>query len=283
MTNPEEGRGADLDLPAWTEPFRSEHRADLARSRPIDPALLDRSWLASRGAGVTVAIVDSGVEGDHPAIGGQLVRSVRVELDGEEAAVIDDLPVDVVGHGTACAGIIHALAPDADLVSVRVLGQHNTAKGIAFAHALDWVIGQGIEVVNLSLSSRSEDLFGTFHHLADQAYFANTVLVCAASNSPGQASYPSLFASVISVAAHDVADTGAWFYNPRPPVEFGAWGVDVPVAWRGGSSIIATGNSFATPHVAGLVARIRATFPTASPFEVKAILAAAARDPIAAR
>ena len=78
------------------------------------------------------------------------------------------------------------------------------------------------------------------------------------------------------MAAHDVADPTVWFYNPSPPVEFGAYGVDVDVAWRGGGRIRATGNSFAAPHLAGYAARIRARHPKATPFEVKAILAATA-------
>ena len=105
-----------------------------------------------------------------------------------------------------------------------------------------------------------------------------TLLVCAANNVPGP-SYPSLFASVVSVAAHDVADPGTWFYNPSPPVEFGAYGVDVDVAWRGGGRIRATGNSFAAPHLAGQAARLRSRYPTASPFEIKALLAATATVP----
>ncbi len=268
----------DASRPAWSEPFRAERLAELARSRPFEPAGA-QAWLDSRGAGATVAIVDSGVEGSHPAVGGRLVRSVRVDIVGGGALVVEDDPIDVVGHGTACAGIIHGIVPDAEIVSVRVLGKDNRAKGIAFANGLDWVTQQGITVANLSLSSRSDDLYGAFHDLADLAYFANTILVCAASNYPGQASYPSTFASVISVAAHDRPEPTAWFYNPRPPVEFGAWGVDVPVAWRGGARIVATGNSFAAPHIAGLVARIRATFPTATPFEVKSLLAAGATMP----
>ena len=169
--------------------------------------------------------------------------------------------LDVVGHGTACAGIIHGIAPGADIVSVRVLGPDNRGKGIVFAAGLDWAIEQGASVVNLSLSSKSDALFGLFHDLADRAYFANVLLVCAANNVPGN-SYPSLFASVVSVAAHDVADAGAWFYNPDPPVEFGAYGVDVEVAWRDGGRMIATGNSFAAPHVAGYATLIRAAHPT---------------------
>jgi subtilisin len=281
VTAPDSHPPHELGGPAWSEPFDAERRGALQRALPFRP-VSDEAWLASRGAGVTVAVIDSGIEGNHPAVGGRLVRSVRVEIEGDEADVVEDNPVDVVGHGTACAGIIHALAPEADLVSVRVLGRNNRGKGIAFAYGLDWVIQQGIQVANLSLSSRSEDLYASFHDLVDQAYFGSTSLVCAASNTPGQVSYPSLFSSVISVAAHDIPDPEAIFYNPHPPVEFGAWGVDVSVAWRGGSTITGTGNSFATPHVAGLVARIRSTFPSATPFEVKALLAAAAREPVAA-
>lgn len=262
-------------VPAWSEPFLHERLPELAHERVFPAAAPE--WLGSKGEGVTVAIVDSGVEGDHPAVGGRLIASVRVEMDDEdEPVVIDDDPIDVVGHGTACAGIIHALAPAAELVSVRVLGRKNTAKGIAFARGLHWVVEQGIGIANLSLSSGSEELFAEFHELADQAYFENTVLVCAASNTPGRSSYPSLFSSVISVAAHDSPDPLVWYYNPRPPVEFGARGVDVPVAWRDGGSIVGTGNSFATPHIAGLIARIRGTYAAATPFEVKTLLAAAA-------
>jgi subtilisin len=264
-------------LPAWTEPFRVDRRPELERTGPFDPGSTSVDWRTGRGAGITVAIIDSGVDGDHPAVGGKLVRSMRVDIDGDDVAVVDEPDGrDVVGHGTACAGIIHSLAPEADLVSIRVLGPQNTGKGIAFAHAIDWAVEQGIEVANLSLSSRSEQLFAMFHDVVDQAYFANCLLVCSASNTPGQESYPSLFASVVSVAAHDIPDPMTFFYNPKPPVEFGAWGVDVPVAWNGGGKTVATGNSFATPHITGLLARLRSAYPDATPFEAKSLLAQAA-------
>ncbi|HEU5205495.1 MAG TPA: S8 family serine peptidase [Candidatus Limnocylindrales bacterium] len=263
-------------LPAWSEPFAGDARGGLERGLPLGTMDRQAAFGDSDGSGVRVAIIDSGVERDHPAIGDRLVSSMLVEVDDEDATVTDDATAaDVVGHGTACAGIVHAIAPGAELVSVRVLGPNNRAKGIAFAAAIDWVVEQGIGVANLSLSSRSEALAALFHELADRAYFANTLLVCAANNVPGP-SFPSLFASVISVAAHDVADPAVWFYNPSPPVEFGAYGVDVDVAWRGGGRIRATGNSFAAPHLAGYAARIRSRHPDATPFEVKAILAATA-------
>lgn len=264
------------DLPAWSEPFSTERRDGLARRGPW--GAVDRAWAFGDGSGrgLRVAIVDSGVEGSHPAVGGRLVSSVAVERDGEDWDVVDVDAIDVVGHGTACAGIIHALVPEADLVSVRVLGPDNRGSGAAFATGLQWAIeASGASVVNLSLSSRSDTFFGPLHQLADEAYFRNVLLVCAANNV-SVASYPSLFAAVVSVAAHDAPSADAWFYNPEPPVEFGAYGLNVDVAWRGGTRMTVTGNSFAAPHIAGYAARIRGAHPGLTPFETKAILAATA-------
>jgi len=269
---------AGLDLPAWSEPFTGDRRAALAHLVPFPG--VDREWAfgGADGSGVTVAIVDSGVERDHPAVGGSLVAGVRVDLvDGEPVVVDDPEGTDVFGHGTACAGIVHALAPAAELLSVRVLGADLRGKGVAFAAGLEWAIDHGATVANLSLSSKSERLFGLFHEIADRAYFANALLVCAANNVPGP-SYPSLFSSVVSVAAHDVADPWVWFYNPSPPVEFGAHGVDVRVAWNDGGSTVATGNSFAAPHLAAIAALIRSKHPELTPFELKSLLAATAND-----
>ncbi len=268
----------DLDLPAWTEPF-----VDQARERLVRPAALrqiDREWAwgGSTGSGVTVAVLDSGVEGTHPLVAGRLVESVTVEVDGDDVRVVPDDPLDLFGHGTACAGIIAGLAPDVEIVSVRVLGSDLRGKGAAFLAGLEWAIERGTQVMNLSLSSKSERLFPHFHALVDQAYFRHVCLVSAVNNLPGL-SYPSTFASVLSVAAHSVADPEVFFYNPTPPVEWGAWGVDVPIAWKDGGRSIATGNSFAAPHVAGLVARILGKHPGLSAFEVKAVLAATANDP----
>ncbi|MFO1540126.1 MAG: S8 family serine peptidase [Chloroflexota bacterium] len=267
----------DALLPAWSEPFIGD-RADLVR--PVRLAEVTRDWAfaGARGAGVRVAVIDSGMETDHPALAGRVVESVSVDLSGEEPEVVPDNAGDLYGHGTACGGIILGLAPEVELVSVRVLGADLKGKGVAFLAAIEWVLAQGIRVASLSLSSRSEALFPAFHEVVDRAAFGGLSLVCAANNVPG-ASYPSLFSSVISVASHDIADPELWFHNPEPPVEFGAWGVDVPVAWKDGGSIVATGNSFATPHMAGHVARLVGRHPGLTPFEVKAILAATAADP----
>ena len=114
-------------------------------------------------------------------------------------------------------------------------------------------------------------MYAALHEVTDDAFFAGSVLVCAANNVPGP-TYPSQFASVISVAAQATEDPMSLAYNAHPPVEFAARGIDVEVAWQGGSTIVATGNSFATPHVAGMAALIRSRHPHLTPFQVKAVL-----------
>jgi subtilisin len=265
-----------LDLPAWSEPFADV--AGLARTMRLRGITRDWAWGHSTGAGVRVGILDSGLERDHPRLRGRVVESVAVELVDGEPQIMPDDGSDHFGHGTACGGIILEMAPEVELVSIRVLGADLRGKGTAFAAGLEWAIDQRINVLNLSLSSKSEALYPVFHDLVDKAYFRGIALVSAANNVPA-ASYPSLFSSVFSVAAHGEPDPWRLYYNPSPPVEFGAWGVDVPIAWKDGGSTVATGNSFAAPHVAGMVALILAKHPDIKPFELKAVLAAVADNP----
>ena len=105
------------------------------------------------------------------------------------------------------------------------------AAAMQFAGGLDWAVENGMQVINLSLSTSRREYYGMFHHLVDDAYFKNAVLVSAISNFPS-ASYPSQYSSVISVAAHEGQDPFTFYYNPHPPVEFGAPGIDVRVAWK---------------------------------------------------
>lgn len=269
---------ADVDLPAWSEPFAEGARDRLIRAAGLRQLDRDWAWGGATGAGVKVAIIDSGVERDHPVVRGRLVRSVTVEIVDDEATVVPDEPVDMYGHGTACAGIVVGLAPEVEIYSVRVLGSDLRGKGAAFLAGLEWAVENGANVMNLSLSSKSERLFPFFHEVVDQAYFRHVCLISAVNNVPGL-SFPSTFSSVFSVAAHAIAEPETYFYNPAPPVEWGAWGVDVPVGWKDGGNIVATGNSFAAPHMCGLVARILSKHPGLTPFEVKSILAAVADDP----
>jgi subtilisin family serine protease len=265
------------DLPAWSEPFVDVD--GLGRRIRLRGMSREWAWGGSTGAGIRVGIVDSGLEVAHPRLAGRVVESVVVEMNEEgDPTVVADDGVDLYGHATACGGIILGLAPEVELVSIRVLGADLRGKGTAFAAGLEWALEQGISVLNLSLSSKSEALYPVFHDLVDRAYFQGVVIVSAANNVPAP-SYPSLFSSVFSVAAHGEPDPWRLYYNPSPPVEFGAWGVDVPIAWKDGGSTVATGNSFAAPHVAGMAALILAKHPGLTPFEVKSVLAAVADNP----
>ena len=267
----------DPALPAWAEPF-AHPRRHLRRSLRVRGVSREWAWGGAPGAGVRVGIIDSGLENSHPRLNGRVVENVAVEMTDDGPRVVPDEPIDLFGHGTACGAIILSLAPEAELVSIRVLGADLRGKGTAFASGLEWAIDRGLPVCNLSLSSKSESLFPLFHDLVDRAYFQSMALVSAANNVQA-ASYPSLFSSVISVAAHGEPDPRRIYYNPLPPVEFGAWGVDVPIAWKDGGSTVATGNSFAAPHIAGLVALLLSKHPGLTPFEVKAILASIADNP----
>ena len=130
---------------------------------------------------------------------------------------------------------------------------------------------------NLSLGSTRRDYFAVLHELADLAYFRNVVLVTAANNMPVP-SFPSVYSSVISVASHEETDPHLIYYNPEPPVEFGAPGINVRVPWRDGGWLTMTGNSFAAPHITGLVAQILGKHPNLTPFQIKTVLRSLSRN-----
>ena len=186
-------------------------------------------------------------------------------------AVTEDDEGDLCGHGTACGGIVRALAPDCTLASVRVLGAGFTGSGPALLGGLRWAVEEGFDVINMSLSTTKRQFAGILHELADRAYFRRTVLVASAHNMPVE-SYPWRFSSVFSVGSHEEADPLAYYYNPNPPVEFFARGVDVEVAWLGGGTIRCTGNSFATPHMSAICALVLGKHPELTPFQLKSVL-----------
>ena len=260
---------------AWSEAFEPE------RLRPFPALPLPepvRDWAVGGrdGAGVRVAVVDSGIDGAHPAVGG-VAGAVAFEPDDDSPGGVraeEREHDDVAGHGTAVAGIIRELAPACELWSLRVLGENLRGRAAVFATAVEWAIERRFDVVNLSLSTSNEAWFGRFHALSDAAFFAGTVLVCAVNNVPAP-TYPSQFASVISVASSG-GPGSPLTYNVEPPAEFGAPGLDVPVAWPGGATATVTGNSFAAPHVAGLAALIRSKHVGLPCHAVKATLAALA-------
>lgn len=238
------------------------------------------AWGGATGRGVRVAVVDSGVEADHLALEGcvDVDAGLAVTVDGDGNAVDHPGPHDdSFGHATAVAGIIHSIAPEAQITSVKVLGAGLGGKAAGFLRGLGWAVEQGFDVINLSLGTTRRDWALPFYEVCDQAYFRGCLVVTAANNV-ARASFPSLYGSVTSVACNLAKDPFRFHYNPDPPTEFLAPGIDVDVAWRDGGYVTGTGNSYAAPHIAGIAALIRSKHPELRPFQVKTVLWATAAN-----
>jgi len=264
-------------VPAWADAFLPESiTPGPAAIVPIDRAV---AYGDGSGRGVRVAVIDSGVDADHPAVG-TVAGGAVLEFDRDardSVRIVEGPHRDLYGHGTACAAIIRELAPSAELYSVRVLGARLTGRAHVFARGLEWCIDNDMHVVNLSLSTTNDDWYAGFHELCDLAAYAGIVLVAALSNER-KSSYPSEFSSVLSVAAMPGSDRELFACNARPPAEWGAPGIDVEVAWSGGTTIRSVGNSFAAPVIAGHAARIVGAHPGITPWQVRTVLAALAMN-----
>jgi len=257
-------------LPAWSLPKDAVDRIALPAHWP-ERVTREWAWGGSTGKGARVCILDSGVEAGHPLVG-DLESAVTISLgENEEVIAAEDAEGDVSGHGTACAGIVRALAPECSLSSVRVLGASFTGTGAVLLAGLRYAVEHGFDVINMSLSTTKKPFAAILHELADSAYFRRTLLVASAHNMPVE-SYPWKFSSVISVGSHEEPDPLTFFYNPNPPVEFFGRGVNVEVPWTGGRSLTVSGNSFATPHLTGICALILAKHPELTPFQLKSVL-----------
>jgi subtilisin len=260
----------DEELPAWSLPADAVDRISLSQDWP---ERVTREWAlgGATGKGVRTCILDSGVELDHPDVG-HVDEAIVISVGDDDQIVAEpDTEGDLCGHGTACAGIVRSLAPECSIHSVRVLGAGYTGSGPVLLAGLKWAVDQGYDVINMSLSTTKRQFASVLHELADSAYFRRTVLVASAHNMPVE-SYPWRFSSVISVGSHDQDDSLVFYYNPNPPVEFFARGVDLEVAWLGGGRLRCTGNSFATPHMAGICTLIRSKHPDLTPFQLKSVL-----------
>jgi subtilisin family serine protease len=235
-----------------------------ADAEPIRPGW---AWGGSTGHNVRVCIVDSGVDQEHPLVG-PVVNSWSV-VRGDAGYEIEPSDAgDECGHGTACAGIVRRTAADCELYSLRVLGGQARGSGDMLLAGLRWAVQQGFDVINLSLSTTRAQFCEELRAIADAAYFNRTIIVASAHNTPVE-SFPWRFASVISVGSHALPDPELFFYNPVPPVEFFAPGQDIEIAWPGGRTRRSSGNSFATPFIAGLCARILGRHPRMTAFQLK--------------
>jgi type VII secretion-associated serine protease mycosin len=251
-----------------------------------------RVWPMSTGAGITVAVVDSGVDANTPQLADAKV------LPGVDVTVEDRPPADndCYGHGTFVAGIIAAqaqpgtgfvgVAPDVTILPIRcgtsvgdegpgVLTPERMADGIRAA------VDGGATVINVSASTtvQNPELEAAVRYAADR----DVVLVASAANRAedgNQVTYPASYPSVIAVGAVDQTGKRAEFSEIGPYVSLVAPGVDVvslgpsgPGQWQG------SGTSYAAPFVAGAAALVREYHPELTAAQVKNRLEATANRP----
>ncbi len=234
-------------------------------------------WQGRTGRGVRVAVVDSGIDTEHPALKGKVKESVQAVPEGGQITFKPSTSGDQAGHGTACAGIITSIAPDVELYSVKVLGPDASGSGEMFLMGVDHAIKQKMQVVNLSLGTTKRDFWGPLHELLDRAYRDRVILVAAANNLP-QASSPSIFSSsLVSVIKRAGGDPFNFGYQYGDVIELVAPGVQIETTWPGGGYRQLTGNSFACPYITGIIALILEARPDLTPFQIKTILYAIAQ------
>ena len=251
-----------LDIPEATETSTDLWAA-------IRPETL---WKGRTGRGVRVAVVDSGIDTEHPDLKGKVKESVEAVTENGKIEFRPSTSGDQAGHGTACAGIIASIAPDVDLYSVKVLGPKASGSGDMFLVGLDYAIKQKFRVINLSLGTTKRDFFAPLHDLLDRAYQAGCIVVSAANNLP-YPSYPSIFSSsVVSVVKRAGGDPFNFGYRYGQVIELVAPGVEVTTTWPGGGYRQLTGNSFACPYVVGIIALLVEAYPKLTPFQVKSVL-----------
>lgn len=239
---------------------------------------LDDDWRQATGKGVSIAVIDSGIDISHPDLAGKVVDSVEARVDRKKVVFVPSESGDSAGHGTACAGIITRIAPDAELHSIKVLGAGGIGDGMAFLAGLEWAIKQRYRVINLSLGTTKPQFFAPLHDLLDRAYQAGCIVVAAANNLP-QPSFPSVFSSsLISVIKSEETDPLNFGFRYGEVIELTAPGVNVRTAWPGGGYRNLTGNSFACPHIVGVIALLLEKHPDFTPFHVKSALYSIAQE-----
>jgi type VII secretion-associated serine protease mycosin len=275
--------------PVVTQPL-AEPPWPLARLRP------DLAWPLSRGAGVTVAVIDSGVSADHASLRGKVLPGVDFVPGGGGSGQCDQS-----GHGTLIAGIIagrdvvsagfvfHGMAPDATIVPIRVLQDEKRSFDNdlpdRIGNAVRWAVDSGhAGVINLSLTT------GSTPGLAAAIAYAQAkgaVVVAAAGNQSDasqsdQPVYPAAYDGVIAVASVDDQDEHVQTSSSGSYVDVSAPGVRIAGPAPAGGGYVFTeegGTSFAAAYVTGLAALIRAHEPRLTPAQVAARITQTADHP----
>jgi len=226
------------------------------------------------GRGVKVAVLDSGIEITHPQFKGlTLSDDLAIVDDGIQLKLEPGHGRDLFGHGTAIAGIIHELAPDAEIGSFRVLGEQLRSRSAIIREGVRQALDRGYHVLNCSFGCGREDQVLQYKDWIDEAYLKGCHIVAACNNHDfTKREWPGHFPSVITANFMFTETPETLYYRSGHLVEFVARGQDIEVAWMGGAKKKVTGSSFSAPHVTGLLARLISGNPSVSPVQAKALL-----------
>jgi len=232
-------------------------------------------------AGVNIAIVDTGVSGDHPDLSSKISKAADCTLSFcESVSSFDDN-----GHGTHVAGIaasgtnnnigIAGTGYNTSLISVKVLDSSGSGYYSWVANGIIWAADHGARVINLSLGGSSSSF--TLSNAVDYAWGKGVVIVAASGNSnSSRRLYPAYYSQVISVAATDQNDQKAWFSSYGSWVKIAAPGVDIFSTYNNGDYATLSGTSMATPFVSGVAGLVFGQHPDWTNTQVRNKLEASA-------
>jgi subtilisin len=233
---------------------------------------------SGRGRDIKIAVLDSGIDLTHPSLAGlTLEDDLAVVENNLSLSVVPGNGHDVFGHGTAIAGIIHKLAPEARIGSFRVLGEQLRSRSLIIREGARLALERGYHILNCSFGCTREDHVLLYKDWIDGAYVRGSHIVAACNNHDfTRREWPGHFPTVITVTFARCERPDALFCRKGHLVEFAACGEDIEVAWLDGGRKKVTGSSFAAPHASGLLARLLSHYPTLSPLHAKALLQTAA-------
>ncbi|WP_305784113.1 S8 family serine peptidase [Symbioplanes lichenis] len=263
------------EVPAGSDPYRAS-QWDFAKIGVAG------AWERSTGAGVIVAVIDTGVDAGHPDLAGHVLPGIDL------VAGTSGTSTDPNGHGTHVAGTIaavtgngvgiSAVAPDAKILPIRVLDADGSGDMSDVATGIVYAADHGADVVNLSLGSTTQ-LTAVTQAVAYAR--GKGVTVVAAAGNDGQkgnpASYPGADAGVLAVAATDSSDQVAAYSTRGSYVDVAAPGTTIVSTYPGGYAT-ESGTSMASPHVAAVAALLEAARPDGTPDDIERILEDTAVD-----
>ena len=219
--------------------------------------------------GVRVAIIDSGVNGSHPHVGG-IESGETIVLDEDGEILVKPGCEDVIGHGTAIAGVVRLYAPSARLCAIKIFHDRLAASVSSLLTALERALEIEARIIHLSLGVAQDEFRERLEEACERAYAKNAVVV-ASARSPEDRVYPASFSNVVGVYHHPECAPGALFHHPDKPVQFGAHGWPRPLPGMPLQSNF-RGNSFAAAHVTGQAAAILQKHPKAGPRRIVELL-----------